>query len=179
MSLERMVSAFAGFMVLLSVLLTQFVHPGFIWLTVFVGANLFQQSFTGFCPAAMVMRKLGARSERELAIHAKQRTSVRAVANKTWDRHFTSTTGVATFGTQWKPRCLRQVSANWSCSELVGYASFTLFDGKLNCSGYNINKLIDDGMAVSQYQAIIRSNFSLNAPQFSISKNLFLCRGEQ
>ena len=71
MSLERIVSAFAGFMVLLSVLLTQFVHPGFIWLTVFVGANLFQQSFTGFCPAAMVMRKLGARSERELATHAK------------------------------------------------------------------------------------------------------------
>ena len=71
MSLERMVSAFAGFMVLLSVLLTQFVHPGFIWLTVFVGANLFQQSFTGFCPAAIVMRKLGARSERELATHAK------------------------------------------------------------------------------------------------------------
>jgi hypothetical protein len=71
MSLERMVSAFAGFMVLLSVLLTQFVHPGFIWLTVFVGVNLFQQSFTGFCPAAMVMRKLGARSERELATHAK------------------------------------------------------------------------------------------------------------
>lgn len=71
MSLERMVSAFAGLMVLLSVLLTQFVHPGFIWLTVFVGVNLFQQSFTGFCPAAMVMRKLGARSERELATHAK------------------------------------------------------------------------------------------------------------
>ncbi len=71
MSLERMVSAFAGLMVLLSVLLTQFVHPGFIWLTVFVGVNLFQQSFTGFCPAAMIMRKLGARSERELATHAK------------------------------------------------------------------------------------------------------------
>jgi hypothetical protein len=34
---------------------------------VFVGANLFQQSFTGFCPAAMVMRKLGLRTERELA----------------------------------------------------------------------------------------------------------------
>jgi hypothetical protein len=71
MSLERMVAAFAGFMVLLSVVLTQFVHPGFMWLTVFVGANLFQQSFTGFCPAAMIMRKLGARSERELATQAK------------------------------------------------------------------------------------------------------------
>ncbi len=71
MSLERMVTAFAGFMVLLSVALTEFVHPGFVWLTVFVGANLFQQSFTGFCPAAMIMRKLGARSERELATQGK------------------------------------------------------------------------------------------------------------
>jgi len=67
MSLEKTVEAFAGFMVLLSVALTVWVHPGFIWLTVFVGANLFQQAFTGFCPAAMVFRKLGVRSERELA----------------------------------------------------------------------------------------------------------------
>ncbi len=67
MSVERGVTAFAGFMVLLSLLLTYFVHPAFVWLTVFVGANLFQQSFTGFCPAAIVMRKLGMKSERELA----------------------------------------------------------------------------------------------------------------
>jgi hypothetical protein len=67
MSLERSVTAFAGLMVLLSVALTYFVHPYFVWLTVFVGANLFQQSFTGFCPAAMVMRKLGVKTERELA----------------------------------------------------------------------------------------------------------------
>ena len=66
MSLEKSVEAFAGFMVLLSVVLTVFVHPAFVWLTVFVGANLFQQSFTGFCPAAIVMRKLGIRSEAEL-----------------------------------------------------------------------------------------------------------------
>lgn len=66
MSLEKSVEAFAGFMVLLSVALTDFVHPAFIWLTVFVGANLFQQSFTGFCPAAMVLRKMGFRPEREL-----------------------------------------------------------------------------------------------------------------
>lgn len=57
MSLEHAVDAFAAFMVLLSVLLTYFVHPGFVWLTVFVGANLFQQAFTGFCPAAIVLRK--------------------------------------------------------------------------------------------------------------------------
>ncbi len=68
MSLERSVEAFAGFMVLLSVVLTYFVHPWFVWLTVFVGANLFQQAFTGFCPAAMAMKKFGIKSERELAV---------------------------------------------------------------------------------------------------------------
>lgn len=72
MSLERSVEAFAGFMVLLSVVLTVFVHPGFVWLTVFVGANLFQQAFTSFCPAAMVMRKFGIRSEKELALKQPQ-----------------------------------------------------------------------------------------------------------
>jgi hypothetical protein len=67
MSLEHAVEAFAGFMVLLSVVLTYFVHPGFVWLTVFVGVNLFQQSFTGFCPAAIVMRKaFGLKTESEL-----------------------------------------------------------------------------------------------------------------
>lgn len=58
MSIERTLTAFAGLMVLLSVALTVWVHPYFVWFTVFVGANLFQQSFTGFCPATMVMRKL-------------------------------------------------------------------------------------------------------------------------
>jgi hypothetical protein len=57
--------AFAGFMVLLSLALTYFVHPYFVWLTVFVGANLFQSAFTGFCPAGMLMRKLGVKTERE------------------------------------------------------------------------------------------------------------------
>lgn len=59
MTLDRAVQAFAGVMVLVSVVLTQFVHPNFFWLTAFIGANLFQSAFTGFCPAAMVMRKLG------------------------------------------------------------------------------------------------------------------------
>ncbi len=58
MTLERAVEAFAGIMVLLSVALTYFVHPNWVWLTVFVGANLFQQAFTGFCPAAIIMRKV-------------------------------------------------------------------------------------------------------------------------
>ena len=59
MTLDRAVQAFAGVMVLVSVALTQFVHPNFFWLTVFIGANLLQSAFTGFCPAAMVFRALG------------------------------------------------------------------------------------------------------------------------
>ena len=59
MSLDRIMFAFAGAMVLLSVLLTQFVSPYFMWFTVFIGANLFQSAFTGFCPAAKIFSKLG------------------------------------------------------------------------------------------------------------------------
>lgn len=59
MSIERMVLALGGFMILLSVALTHYVHPGFMWLTVFVGANLLQSAFTGFCPAAMIFKALG------------------------------------------------------------------------------------------------------------------------
>ena len=59
MSLDRSVVAFAGIMVLLSVVLTVWVSPLFVWLTVFVGVNLLQSAFTGLCPAAMVFRRLG------------------------------------------------------------------------------------------------------------------------
>lgn len=59
MSLDRVMFVFAGTMVLLSVLLTQFVSPYFVWFTVFIGANLIQSAFTGFCPAATVLGKLG------------------------------------------------------------------------------------------------------------------------
>jgi hypothetical protein len=62
--------AFAGFMVLLSLALTWFVHPNFVWLTVFVGANMFQSAFTGFCPASMLMHKMGIKSERERLMSA-------------------------------------------------------------------------------------------------------------
>jgi hypothetical protein len=61
MTLDRSVLAFAGFMVLLSIALTVWVSPLFVWLTVFVGLNLLQSAFTGFCPAATVFRKLGIR----------------------------------------------------------------------------------------------------------------------
>ncbi|MDU0111441.1 DUF2892 domain-containing protein [Psychrosphaera aquimarina] len=69
MSLEKALNAFAGFMVLLSVVLTVNVHENFMWFTVFIGANLFQQSLTGFCPASIIMKKvLGFKTERELAL---------------------------------------------------------------------------------------------------------------
>jgi len=59
MNLDRAVFAFAGVMTLLSVALTQFVSPWFFLLTVFIGLNLLQSAFTGFCPAAIVFKKLG------------------------------------------------------------------------------------------------------------------------
>jgi hypothetical protein len=62
MTVNRAVTAFAGFMVLLSLALAHWVHPSFIWLTVFVGANLLQSSFTGFCPAANIFRAMGLRN---------------------------------------------------------------------------------------------------------------------
>jgi hypothetical protein len=59
MSLDRMVMAFAGCMVLLSLVFTLWVSPYFVWLTVFVGVNQIQAAFTGFCPAAMAFKWLG------------------------------------------------------------------------------------------------------------------------
>jgi hypothetical protein len=57
-----MVLAFAGVMTLLSVVLTVYVSPYFLWFTVFIGLNLLQSAFTGFCPAAMIFKKLGAKA---------------------------------------------------------------------------------------------------------------------
>ena len=59
MNLDRAVLAFAGVMILASVALTQLVSPWWWLLTAFVGLNLVQASITGFCPAAMLLRKLG------------------------------------------------------------------------------------------------------------------------
>ncbi len=59
MNLDRAVMTFAGVMILVSVAVTYFVSPWGMALTAFVGLNLIQASFTGFCPAALVFRKLG------------------------------------------------------------------------------------------------------------------------
>ncbi len=61
MTVNQAVTAFAGFMILLSLALAWAVSPYFLGLTAFVGANLFQSAFTGFCPAAMIFRKMGLR----------------------------------------------------------------------------------------------------------------------
>ncbi|MGX1309825.1 hypothetical protein AB7M35_004597 [Amorphus suaedae] len=62
MTVDRAVMMFAGFVTLVSLALGVFVSPYWFLLTAFVGINLIQASVTGFCPAAMVFRKLGVRS---------------------------------------------------------------------------------------------------------------------
>lgn len=62
MNIERIVLAVAGFMILLSLTLGWLVSPWWYLFTAFVGANLFQSAFTGFCPLALILRKLGKQS---------------------------------------------------------------------------------------------------------------------
>lgn len=59
MTVDNGVRVMAGSMLLLSLLLTYWVHHGFVWLSVFVGVNLIQSAFTGICPAASILRRLG------------------------------------------------------------------------------------------------------------------------
>jgi hypothetical protein len=61
MSIDRVVFAFAGTMTLLSLVLGHFVSPYWLLLAAFVGLNMLQSAFTGFCPLAMVLRKIGVR----------------------------------------------------------------------------------------------------------------------
>ena len=59
MKLEKIIRALAGTLVLVSLALAHYVDPNWIWLAVFVGFNLLQSAFTGFCPAEMLLKKLG------------------------------------------------------------------------------------------------------------------------
>jgi hypothetical protein len=61
MNIDRLVFRFAGLMILLSLALGIFVSANWFWLTAFVGANLLQASFTGFCPLAILLKKSGVR----------------------------------------------------------------------------------------------------------------------
>jgi hypothetical protein len=59
MSIERIVLAVAGTFILISVLLAHLHSPYWLWFTAFVGINLLQSAFTGFCPLATILKKLG------------------------------------------------------------------------------------------------------------------------
>ncbi|MBK9083196.1 MAG: DUF2892 domain-containing protein [Rhizobiales bacterium] len=59
MTIDRFVMAFAGAMILASVALAYAVSPYWLILTAFVGLNMFQAAFTGFCPLAMILKRLG------------------------------------------------------------------------------------------------------------------------
>jgi len=59
MSIDKMVMAFAGSFILISLALAHWHSPNWLWFTAFVGANLLQAAFSGFCPLAMILKKLG------------------------------------------------------------------------------------------------------------------------
>ena len=62
MTVDRIVLMFAGAMILASLLLSQLHNPYWLWLTAFVGANLLQSAFTGFCPLALILKAFGAKA---------------------------------------------------------------------------------------------------------------------
>ena len=59
MTVDKGVRVIAGCMLLISLALTHWVHPGFVWLSLFVGLNLIQSAFTCFCPAERLLKRLG------------------------------------------------------------------------------------------------------------------------
>jgi hypothetical protein len=59
MSIDRIVFAVAGSFILISLLLAHYHSENWLWFTAFVGANLLQSAFTGFCPMAIILKKLG------------------------------------------------------------------------------------------------------------------------
>jgi hypothetical protein len=59
MTIDRAVFVFAGLVILAGVALAHYVSPWWILLSVFAGLNMIQSAFTGFCPAAMVFKRLG------------------------------------------------------------------------------------------------------------------------
>ena len=62
MSIDRMILAIAGSFILVSTLLSVLHHSNWLWFTAFVGANLLQSAFTGFCPMAIILKKVGLKS---------------------------------------------------------------------------------------------------------------------
>ena len=61
MNIDRLVLAFAGTFILISVALSQLHHPYWLLFTAFVGLNLLQAAFTRFCPLARILGLFGAK----------------------------------------------------------------------------------------------------------------------
>jgi len=59
MNVDSLVMRFAGVFILASLALAHWHSPNWLWFTAFVGANLLQASFTGFCPLAMILKRFG------------------------------------------------------------------------------------------------------------------------
>jgi len=59
MTVDKIVHIVAGLMILISLALTQFVNPNWVWLTAFIGLNLAQSGITNFCPLAFMLKKSG------------------------------------------------------------------------------------------------------------------------
>ena len=59
MNIDRLVFAFAGSFILISLILSQIHSTYWLWFTAFVGANMLQASVSGFCPLAVILKKLG------------------------------------------------------------------------------------------------------------------------
>jgi hypothetical protein len=62
MTIDRLVMAVAGGFILLSIILSIYHSQNWLWFTGFVGLNLLQAAFTGFCPLAIILKKLGVKS---------------------------------------------------------------------------------------------------------------------
>ncbi|HLS30194.1 MAG TPA: DUF2892 domain-containing protein [Flavobacteriaceae bacterium] len=71
MTRERYIRLFAGAMILISAFLAYFVNINWIWLAVFVGANLFQFAITQWCLLNSILKSFGVKSELECAAKVK------------------------------------------------------------------------------------------------------------
>lgn len=57
--INRYINAIAGSFILISLILAHYVHPNWLWFTVFVGANLLQSAFSNWCLMGIILKKLG------------------------------------------------------------------------------------------------------------------------
>ncbi len=67
MTIDKALFILAGSMIIISTLLAMFYSPNWHWFTLFIGANMIQSTFTGFCPPSFFMKKLGMKTSAELA----------------------------------------------------------------------------------------------------------------